>query len=865
MALTLAACLIADPVTGSSLCFIFRPSQNISQTWSHNLGRLSEDAIIPRLVICRHEPNPENPVSPRLARGMRDSQMSAGIFPLRPPQWALVLKPAVVMATVALGAMKPGIVHTFAQDDRIPEEISETYHLPDTTSFEKVFTIIAVLGGIWAIYQILNTLSVRRLCRILSSGKTEKERIGAAGALGKSGGLRAINTLSIALKDDPEVDVRKAAVSALREIRDPRSITAFLEALEDPAANVREEAVMGLRAIGGPLAIKAVATALNDDWGGGVRQRATQALGEIALLEDTQVIEALEEATYDRNDFVSRAAEKALDKIRNRGGVEATPAVFIVRRLYGVPWKVLVGRRGMWGVRRAQIIGFFKWLRRAGNVPVDSAIIGTTGEQPVSLSEPNDGQEISIEELNRKALWSCVISPLSLIALVVTTTAVFGLFSPEWLIHTLSMIWIGAVGGGIITGIAGWIFISVYERAQRSAVQAKLPQTEEPAPSVAQAEPISRAISPLPSWKHRLKRILLWFSFWSVPFLALAAAAAFGQGDKTGLSGNGSSFMELLTANRGWVAGILVAALGFVGLFLVPLYFDPVIRVRRAIKKGELDKKGLPVCVLLNALKSRDWRVREAVVKVLGKPGYTEAIPVFSEALMGEQGHFERYMGVRDAMVYALGKIGGDEAVEVLLMVLKHDGKSWSERKIAASVLGKIGNQQAIPDLLEAMNSDEYPDVRAAAAVALGNLGYPVIPHLLQVLDGVTNPDDSMTIRELIAEMGMPAISGLFEVFVNNAYLRHIAAHELIRIGNQDVVEALAGALEHSNWRVASVAARALGAIGIPTAIPALKEALKNHPREEVLLAAAQALQEIWNRQGTKRDAHGGKLELTAA
>jgi hypothetical protein len=52
---------------------------------------------------------------------------------------------AIVAASV-LGATNAGMLHAAAQDDRIPVKIPEIYQLPDTLSFETVFTIIGVAG-----------------------------------------------------------------------------------------------------------------------------------------------------------------------------------------------------------------------------------------------------------------------------------------------------------------------------------------------------------------------------------------------------------------------------------------------------------------------------------------------------------------------------------------------------------------------------------------------------------------------------------------------------------------------------------------------------------------------------------------------
>jgi HEAT repeat protein len=76
-------------------------------------------------------------------------------------------------------------------------------------------------------------------------------------------------------------------------------------------------------------------------------------------------------------------------------------------------------------------------------------------------------------------------------------------------------------------------------------------------------------------------------------------------------------------------------------------------------------------------------------------------------------------MSVRRAAAEALGKIGDPQAVPALMEALKD--RDEDVRKAVAEALGEIGDPQAVPALLETLK-DEDEDVRWAATMALWKL-----------------------------------------------------------------------------------------------------------------------------------------------
>ncbi len=93
----------------------------------------------------------------------------------------------------------------------------------------------------------------------------------------------------------------------------------------------------------------------------------------------------------------------------------------------------------------------------------------------------------------------------------------------------------------------------------------------------------------------------------------------------------------------------------------------------------------------IQALKDRNWRVRQEVVEVLGNLGDASAIPLLSKALN------DGTISVRESAADALGKCG-ILALPFLKRVL-HDG-SWRVRLRAEQALEAMGVEEEPLSLL---------------------------------------------------------------------------------------------------------------------------------------------------------------------
>lgn len=129
------------------------------------------------------------------------------------------------------------------------------------------------------------------------------------------------------------------------------------------------------------------------------------------------------------------------------------------------------------------------------------------------------------------------------------------------------------------------------------------------------------------------------------------------------------------------------------------------------------------VPVLIEALSVDDSRVREAAMKTLIEIGDPAVAPL-TEALVSQN------VSISGRIAQALGMIAKtatptSSLVPILIEVLQHqsqdDDAAYYSRAEAASALGRIGDNSAVPALIDALADPNYLCV--SAAMALGEIG----------------------------------------------------------------------------------------------------------------------------------------------
>jgi HEAT repeat protein len=199
-----------------------------------------------------------------------------------------------------------------------------------------------------------------------------------------------------------------------------------------------------------------------------------------------------------------------------------------------------------------------------------------------------------------------------------------------------------------------------------------------------------------------------------------------------------------------------------------------------------------------------------------------------------------------------LGKVRG-ETFERLVAVL--DGRGVLERAHrelgrgtgatrarAAELLGAARHRAAVPDLAALVRSGRRRTVRTVAVRALGRIGDPdAIPAILGALERSV---PSRTVAQAVLEIGPAAEPALRrELQSGDAAVRALAAHVLGLSGSVGSGRALADAITTDpDPRVRVIAAESAGRLGVPYAIDALVAALGDDRTRDERAASAEAL-----------------------
>ena len=189
--------------------------------------------------------------------------------------------------------------------------------------------------------------------------------------------------------------------------------------------------------------------------------------------------------------------------------------------------------------------------------------------------------------------------------------------------------------------------------------------------------------------------------------------------------------------------------------------------------------------------------------------------------------------------MFALAQIEDPRVAEPVVGALHDDDPGV--RAAAATGLGKVGGPDAVDPLIAALG-DDVVDVRASAAESLGRIADPRAVAALAV--ALVDDDErlaQMAARSLVS-IGSPAVPALAAVLREGRILpRRTAARTLGEIGDPDVVEPLAAALDDEDPGVCQAAAVALAGCGDPRAVEPLVSMLAATP-SDVRHAAASSL-----------------------
>lgn len=135
-------------------------------------------------------------------------------------------------------------------------------------------------------------------------------------------------------------------------------------------------------------------------------------------------------------------------------------------------------------------------------------------------------------------------------------------------------------------------------------------------------------------------------------------------------------------------------------------------RLRRWLAEGLTDPAAVPM--LKNALAPGDACVRQTAARLLGRSHNLTAVRALTDALKDAD------PTTRELAALGLGLSGDPAGFDPLVTALR-DAEP-RVRASSAEALGRLGDHRATTPLVPLLKNDRAPEVRRAAAYALGNL-----------------------------------------------------------------------------------------------------------------------------------------------
>jgi HEAT repeat protein len=196
---------------------------------------------------------------------------------------------------------------------------------------------------------------------------------------------------------------------------------------------------------------------------------------------------------------------------------------------------------------------------------------------------------------------------------------------------------------------------------------------------------------------------------------------------------------------------------------------------------------------------------------------------------------------LRRAAAESLGAIGDPQAVPPLLLALEDE--HWSVRCAAAGALGRIRSGKSLPALLARLQDDDQT-VRRAAVAALGELGDTrAAGRLVAALQDAGLQGAAL---EALRRMGSAALGELEKAFAGaTAEARRLIVDLAGRMEDPHARRLLLAALADDSAQVRTEAALALGDGGFLEAVPPLMDVKASDPSPAVRQAAARALKKL--------------------
>jgi HEAT repeat protein len=213
-------------------------------------------------------------------------------------------------------------------------------------------------------------------------------------------------------------------------------------------------------------------------------------------------------------------------------------------------------------------------------------------------------------------------------------------------------------------------------------------------------------------------------------------------------------------------------------------------------------------------LQSDDPESQREGAFMAGEAMNREAIPFLTAMLTSPN------LGVQDAADMSLRKIGGKEVVEAIIPLLRSE--NVPTRNLSMDILRQVSSQHIAPII--ALLKDDDSDIRIFATDILGSTNnYMAVHPLCEALLHDSEVNVRYQAAVSLGELGKSeATEALNNALGLDDWVNFAVIEALMKIGDEDSITALMGALDKSSELVASIIIDALGGLGHIRAVPVL-------------------------------------------
>ncbi len=251
-------------------------------------------------------------------------------------------------------------------------------------------------------------------------------------------------------------------------------------------------------------------------------------------------------------------------------------------------------------------------------------------------------------------------------------------------------------------------------------------------------------------------------------------------------------------------------------------------------------RAGLTERAIRDVRGARAWSERARAAEVLGLLGVAEAVPALVEALRDP---YEDTLSVKVVVAEALARIRDPAVIPLLVKELRVIDE-WSSPRVAEALVRF--RSTATPFLVELLREDERSGAAVWAARVLGRIGdQTAVPTLMERLRDRQDAMRTAAAEALGAIGDRRAIRALIQATLRDpiAQVRAHAAAALGRLKDEDSADVLIAALGDPDYGTRIRSLEALEMIR-PRNIAPMESALRD-PRPDVRRRAAQAIERV--------------------